>query len=110
MKIKIVGLPDCDRCKTFRSKLLALGVEHVFTDCDHDPQNCDNLEALTNSTNYPMALIEDVDDTLLEVYYLTDSYQELIKGGYTQNRIRLIPAHSIDSLLRYTSERLNYKL
>ena len=110
MTIKIVGLSDCDKCKSLRKKLKESGINHSFSDCDRDPGNCDNLEALTGSSNYPMLLIQDLEDNLLEVYFLTERYETMMKGSYTQNGIRLIPTHSTDSLLRYAENRLNFKL
>ena len=110
MKIKIVGLSDCDKCKSLRKNLKSERIDHDFSDCDKDPQNCDNLEALTGTDHYPMVLIQDLEDNLLEVYYLTSNYHTMIAGSYSRNGIRLIPTHSIDSLLNYISHRLNFKL
>lgn len=110
MTIKIAGLSDCDKCKTLRKKLKESGLNHSFSDCDKDPGNCDNLEALTGTSSYPIMLVQDSDDKVLEVYFLTDRYETLIRGSYSQNGIRLIPAHSTDSLLRYAENRLNLKL
>lgn len=107
MKIKIVGLSSCGRCKALAQKLKEEKIKFEFSDCDRNPQNCDNLEALTNTQLYPMLLIEDHDDNLLEVYYLTEHYETMIKGSYTQNRIKLIPTHSTDSMLRYIQDRVN---
>jgi hypothetical protein len=110
MKIKIVGLHSCGKCDGLKKKLKDAGVRFDFSDCDRNPQNCDNLEALTGTTHYPMVLLEDAQDNLLEVYYLTEHYETLIKGSYSQNRIKLVPTHSTDSLFRYAKDRVNYKL
>ena len=109
MKIKMVGLSDCSKCKTLRAQLKQNKIDHEFSDCDKDPQNCDNLEGLTGSNQYPMILIEDLENNLLEVYYLTENYHTMIAGSYTKNGLRLIPTHSTDSLLNYVSNRLNFK-
>jgi glutaredoxin len=109
MKIKMVGLSDCGKCKTLKTNLKQRDIDYEFSDCDKDPQNCDNLEALTGSTQYPMILIQDLEDNLLEIYYLTDNYHTMIAGSYNRNGIKLIPTHSTDSLLNYVSHRLNLK-
>lgn len=109
MKVKILGLNSCGHCKKLRADLEKIKVDHEFTDCNKDTQNCDNLEGLTGSSIYPMVLIQDLEDNLLEVYFLTKNYNEMIAGSHTKNGIRLIPTHSTDSLLKYVSNRLNLK-
>lgn len=110
MTIRIAGLSDCKFCKSLRKKLQDKGINHTFFDCDKNSENCASLEALTNSDYYPMVLIQDEHENILEVYFFTQNYETMIKGSYTQNGIRLIPSHSTDSMAKYIENRLNLKL
>lgn len=110
MTIKIVGLSTCNKCETLRKGLDYSKIDHVFTDCDMNPDNCDSLESLTGTKQYPMVLIQDLEENILEIIYITDNYNVLIGGSRMHNGIKLVPMHSIDSLLRYTVGRLNLKL
>lgn len=110
MTIRIAGLSDCKFCKSLKQKLGEKGIDHTFFDCDKNSENCGSLEALTDSDYYPMVLIQDTENNLLEVYFYTQNYEKMIKGSYTQNGIRLIPTHSIDSMVKYIENRLNFKL
>ena len=110
MTIRILGLENCKRCKILRDALEASRIEHAFSDCDHDPENCDALESLTGTNLYPMVLISDADENLLEVVFLASDYEQLKDPVSTQNGIRLIANHSIEGLLRYTINRLHLSI
>lgn len=109
MKIRVMGLSDCKQCKALREALDRSRIDHCFSDCDKDPENCDALESLTSTRRYPMVLISDLEDNLLEVVYLAEDFQQLKESTQTHNGIRLIASHSTDGLLRYTVNRLNLK-
>jgi len=110
MKIKVLGLSGCSRCADLKSFLEKFKIEYVFSDCDDNPENCDSLEATTDSNQYPMVLLSDDDETLIEILYLTERYETLIKGSFSQNGIKFIPLYSTDSMFRYTFARLNLSI
>lgn len=105
-----MGLTSCKLCKTLRISLDASNIEHSFSDCDQDPENCDALESLTNSALYPMILISDAEDNLLEILFLAANYKQLETSIKIQNGIKLIANHSIEGLLRYTINRLHLNI
>lgn len=105
-----MGLTNCSLCKALREALDASSIEHWFSDCDADPDNCDALESLTNSSKYPMVLISDAENNLLEVAYLASNYEQLKESVSVQNGIKLVANHSIDGLLRYTVNRLHLNI
>lgn len=110
MTIRVMGLTGCKMCQALREALDKSQIEHNFSDCDHDPENCDSLESLTGSSTYPMILISDLEDNILEVVYLASSYDQLKDSVTVQNGIRLVANYSIDGLLRYTVNRLNLNI
>lgn len=110
MMIRVMGLETCDRCKKLKDALKSAKIAFEFSDCDNDPENCDALEALTDTKHYPMVLMYGIDQNLLEVVFITDDSKILNTGTIINNGVRLIPNHSIDGLLRYTINRLNLKL
>jgi hypothetical protein len=97
-------------CKALREALNASGINHNFSDCDRDSQNCDALEALTRTTQYPMILISDLENNLLEVVFLAKDYSQLKESVSYKDGIMLIANHSLDGLLRYTVNRLNLNI
>lgn len=105
-----MGLTGCKMCKALREALDRSSIEHSFSDCEHDPDNCDALESLAGTTMYPMVLISDLEDNLLEIVYLATDYDQLKESTRVQEGIRLIANHSIDGLLRYTVNRLNLNI
>lgn len=105
-----MGLTTCKLCKALREALDRSNIDHVFSDCEHDPDNCDALEALTGTAMYPMVLIMDLDDNVLEIAYIAKDYDQLKEGSRVQNAIRLVANHSVDGLLRYTINRLNLNI
>lgn len=105
-----MGLTGCKMCKALREALDASEVGHVFTDCEHSPENCDALESLTNTTTYPMVLISDLEDNILEVAYIASHFEQLKESVKNKDGIRLIANHSVDGLLRYTVNRLNLNI
>lgn len=110
MKIRVMGLNTCNRCKTLKETLKSINADYEFSDCDKDPENCDALENLTNSKHYPMVLISGLEKGIMEVVYITDKMSVLEEGVAMKDSIRLVPNHSVDGLLRYTMNRLNLKL
>lgn len=107
MKIKVIGLSGCVKCAELKRGLENHRIDYVFSDCEDTPENCDSLEAATNTKQYPMVLLTDNNGTLVEILYVTERYETLIKGSYSKEGINFIPLYSTDSLLRYALSRLN---
>lgn len=105
-----MGLTNCKMCKALREALDRSGIDHGFYDCDQNSENCDALEALTGTKLYPMVLISDLEDNLLEVVYLAKDYAQLKESISTKDGVRLIAIHSIDGMFRYSVNRLNLNI
>lgn len=105
-----MGLTTCKMCKALREALDNSNIDHIFSDCNHDPENCDALEAITGTILYPMVLIMDLEDNVLEIAYLAKNYEQLKESVTVQNGIRLVANHSLDGLLRYTVNRLHLNI
>jgi len=105
-----MGLSECKMCKALRKALDESDVPHKFSDCDHDPENCDALESLTGTAMYPMVLISDLEDNILEVAYIASDYEDLKESVKTAQGIKLVANYSIDGLLRYTVNRLHLNI
>lgn len=110
MTIRVMGLTNCKHCKNLREALEKSGIDHGFYDCNQNSENCDALEALTGTKLYPMVLISDLEDSLLEVVYLARDYTQLKESVSTKDGIRLIANHSIDGMFRYSVNRLNLNI
>lgn len=110
MKIQVVGLETCNKCKTLKESLKYAKVDYEFSDCDNDPEKCDALEDVTGTKHYPMVLISGLEEGVMEVVYITESMSVLEEGVKMKDSIRLVPNHYVDGLLNYTLSRLNLKL
>lgn len=110
MKIQVIGLETCDRCKKLKESLKYAKVAYNFYDCDKDPERCDALEDITGTVQYPMVLISGLETNITEVVYITENISILEEGVKMKDSVRLVPNHSVDGLLRYTMNRLNLKL
>lgn len=110
MKIKVIGLGTCNKCKTLIESLRYAKVAYDFSDCDKDPKTCDALEDLTDTKHYPMVVISELEQGITEVIYIAEKMSVLEEGVTMKDSIRLVPNHSVDGLLRYTMNRLNLKL
>lgn len=106
MTIRVVGLWDCTMCKTLRKALDKAGIAHDFSDCDTDPERCDDLEALTGATQYPMVLISELKNGSSEIVYIAKEYEQLKESVRSVGSTKLVAHHSIEGLLRYTVNRL----
>lgn len=104
MRVKLHTLQDCKKCKKLKEDLDALNVEYYCITCENDPVDCDKLEELTGSDNYPMVILENRNIT--EILYIAENYSDLgsIKN---KNGIALIPMYSIDNMLSYIKNILN---
>lgn len=105
-----MGLTNCKMCKALREALDVSSIDHGFSDCEHNPDNCDALESLTGTKTYPMVLISDLEENLLEIVYLASNYEQLKESVKIKDGIRLVANYSIDGLLRYTVNRLNLNI
>lgn len=110
MKIQVIGLETCDRCKKLKESLKYAKVAYDFSDCDKDPERCDALEDLTDTKHYPMIMISELEKDITEVVYITEKMSILEEGVMMKDSIRLVPNHSVDGLLRYIMNRLDLKL
>lgn len=67
IKVKVLGLPRCSWCRALTGELDELSIPYSFVNVDEQPQLADKLEALLETQDYPMVLLEQNYET---VYYL----------------------------------------
>lgn len=108
MKIKIVGLSGCARCSDIKERFELAGIMFDWTTCEQNPQHCDNLEALINSTIYPVVLITSSKNEILQVLYFPENYSDLARGNRSEGTIEIIPVHLVDQMLDFVKKRLNW--
>jgi len=107
MKIQLITLQDCSRCKKLKKELSNNNIIYKFTNCEDNPNQCDSLETLLGIEEYPMILITDKEDRILEILYIANSYEMISKYKDFDGGVTGIPMHSIDSMLHYIKNKLN---
>jgi glutaredoxin len=107
MKIQIITLPDCNRCNKLKKDLSDNSIFYRDTSCDDNPNQCDSLESLLGIEEYPMILITDKQDNILEILYIAKNYEMIGKNKDFDGGVIGIPMHSIDSMVHYVKNKLN---
>jgi hypothetical protein len=107
MKIKLITLEDCNRCNKLKKDLSNSNIIYTVTSCEENPNQCDSLETLLGIEEYPMILITDKEDRLLEILYTANSYEIIGKNKDFDGGVTGIPMHSIDSMVYYIKNKLN---
>lgn len=106
MRIRMLALYGCSKCERAKSLLDSWKVLYKLAYCEDDPSGCDCVESIVETKNYPIAVLEK-NGEMLEIVYLTDSYEELSQGKKEVSGIVTIPQHSVDNLANYVKNRLN---
>jgi glutaredoxin len=98
-KILLTTLENCKICKEVKRVLDEYGVSYTEIPCEKDPSVCDQLEALTKSTRYPMAIIKDGTQNKDTVYFMTNDYIQLEKETKIDDRVSTIGVFSSHSII-----------
>jgi len=107
MKIQLITLENCNRCNKLKKELSDNSIFYTHTNCEDNPNQCDSLESLLGIEEYPMVLITDKEDRILEILYIAKSYDMIGKNKDFDGGVTGIPMHSIDSMLYYLKNKLN---
>jgi hypothetical protein len=107
MKIQLITLDGCARCAKLKDSLSTNNIIFKNITCDENPNQCDSLESLLGIEEYPMVLITDKEDRVLEILYIAKSYEMIGKNRDFDGGVTGIPMHSIDSMLHYVKNKLN---
>ena len=106
MKIQIITLLDCQRCATLKKELSNNDISFTSITCEEDSSKCDSLESLLGIENYPIVLVNTNDNSLLEILYLPNAYEELGKTKIFDSGVIGIPQYSIENMVHYIKNRL----
>lgn len=109
MTIKILVLEGCERCQNFK-KILDLNlIRYELMPCEKYPEQCDGIEFATGTSTYPIVLLANSKNEVLEVVYQAEKYMQLMEGRKTELGISYIPLHSIDNIVNYVVNKLKLK-
>ena len=99
-KVVIATLKGCSSCEKLKSILSESSIKFVEVPCDEDPGMCDQLENLTKSSKYPMAIIKDLTKNLDYIYFTGIDYNELGKENIIDNKVRTVAFFSPEQVLK----------
>jgi glutaredoxin len=101
MKYKIVlaTLKGCKSCESLKNILFQNNIKFIDVPCENDPGMCDELEKLTKSSKYPIAIIKDLTKNLDYVYFTGINYNELGKEVIIDEKLRLVSYLTPDQLV-----------
>jgi hypothetical protein len=77
--------------------LRAAGILYEEVDCDKFSKYCDALEAITDTVEYPMVIMNRANS--LELYYVVDDYNDVLLKGTIKGDYVLNPQISTDQLI-----------
>jgi hypothetical protein len=107
MKIQLITLENCNKCNKLKKELSDNNILYTYTNCEEDPNQCDSLETLLGIEEYPIILIKNEENKILEILYAAKSYELIGKNKDFENGIVGIPMHSVDGMLEYIKNKLN---
>jgi glutaredoxin len=108
MKIRLLALRGCAKCQKMKQTFDSLKLIYNSANCEDDPSNCDSVESIVETSNYPIVILEK-NGEMLEIIYLSDSYEKLSEGKKEVSNIITVPQYSIDNIANYVKNRLNLK-
>ena len=71
-KVRVLLLSGCSKCEELCNKLDALNIPYESMDADDNSKLCDRVEALLNTVNYPILILEDIEN-ITYLYRVDDS-------------------------------------
>jgi len=106
MKIRLLALYGCAKCERIKSIFNEWKVVYDSAHCEDDPSNCDSVESIVETKNYPIVILEK-NREMLEIVYLSDSYENIAEGKKEVAGIITVPQYSTDNIANYIKNRLN---
>jgi len=71
-KVRVLLLSGCSKCEDLCRKLDTLSISYESMDADDNSKLCDRIEALLNTVNYPIIILED-GEIVTYLYRVNDS-------------------------------------
>ena len=99
--VKILVLKGCPRCKALKNKLEYVKNSFKFIDCDDFPDICNYAEELSGTNQYPIAVMLDIQDKVIEVVYFADDYNQVGKRHKLLDGVSGYAVYSTDQLAEY---------
>ena len=101
MKYKVVlaTLQGCSSCQALKDILTENNIKFVDVPCDEDPNLCDELEKITGSSKYPMAIIKDYTQNLDYIYFTSFDYNKLGIENQIDSKVKTVGFFSPDQIL-----------
>lgn len=101
MKYKVVlaTLSGCTSCQGLKDLLSQNNINFTDVPCDKDPGLCDQLEAMTKSNKYPIAIIKDLTQNLDYVYFQSFDYNEIGKETNIDHKVKTIGYFSAQDII-----------
>ena len=107
MNIKVITLDGCNKCRIFKEALTKASIKYDITTCDKNSDICDSLESITNSSHYPMVVLSNENNKILEIIFTAENHSQLAEGAKNSGGILYVPMYSTDNILDYVKKRLN---
>lgn len=102
MKYKVIlaTLEGCTSCQKLKDLLIENDIKFVDVPCDKDPKMCDQLEKLTRTSHYPMAIIKDITQNLDYVYFTSFDYNLIGKENIIDEKVRTVAFFSQQEIVK----------
>jgi len=99
--IKLLVLEGCNKCQKLKDALTQNNIKYSTIVCMDDTSICDEVEDLTGCYVYPMVLYVDDFNSITNIFYVTDKYDEVGKLKSLSIGTTSLAFHSIDQLINY---------
>lgn len=102
MKISLLTLENCNRCKRVKELLNKNNIEYHEIPCNSNDINsneCDKIEAITNASMYPMAVVSPNNDLNSIIIFEPDNYKDLKPPYNYRLDIKLNPVNSAEQIV-----------
>lgn len=98
-KILLVTLSSCKTCKETKRALDEYGIAYKEISCEEDPSVCDELESLTNTSRYPMAIVKNLTQKNDTIYFITNDYNQIGKENRIDDKVNTIGVFSSHGII-----------
>ena len=98
-KVIIATLSGCSSCQALKENLQRHNIKFTEVPCDIDSAMCDQLEKITGSSKYPIAIIKDYTQNLDYIYFTSFDYNKLGKENQIDSKVKTVGFFSPDQIL-----------
>ena len=98
-KILIATLSGCKTCKDTKRALAEYGIEFKEILCEEDTTVCDQLEDLTKSSRYPMAIVKNSTINNDIIYFITNDYNQIGVENKIDDKVSTIGVFSSHGII-----------